>query len=374
MVAVGNKGKQDRMTRVLGIETSCDETAAAVVTRAAGGAGAILSNVVLSQTEEHAVFGGVVPEIAARAHVEALDSVIEAALAEANLTFEDIDAIAATAGPGLIGGLIVGLTTAKAIAAALKKPLLPINHLEGHALTARLTDNLDFPYLLLLVSGGHTQIVHVAGLGRYERWASTIDDALGEAFDKTAKLLSLPYPGGPSVEKAAREGNPARFAFPRPLKGEARPDFSFSGLKTAVRRAASALTPLGEGDIADICASFQVAVTESLTDRVSRSLERFRKEHPKPQEPTLVVAGGVAANNAVREALEVLCRNEGFRLIAPPLWLCGDNAAMIAWAGLERLEAGLVETNPLSFAPRPRWPLDETSKPLIGAGKRGAKA
>jgi len=362
------------MTRVLGIETSCDETAAAVITRGEDGAPAILSNVVLSQIEEHAAFGGVVPEIAARAHVEALDSVIEGALEEAGVTLDEIDGIAATAGPGLIGGLIVGLTTAKALAAALDKPLLPVNHLEGHALTARLTDGLEFPYLLLLVSGGHTQIVHVQDIGRYERWASTIDDALGEAFDKTAKLLGLPYPGGPSVEKAAAQGNATRFAFPRPLKGEARPDFSFSGLKTAVRRTASELAPLSEQDIADICASFQAAVTETLADRVTRSLERFRTEHSQLKEPALVVAGGVAANAAIRNTQESLCRQKGFRLVAPPIKLCGDNAAMIAWAGLERLEAGLGEENALAFAPRPRWPLDESSAPLFGAGKRGAKA
>ncbi|MCR4267226.1 tRNA (adenosine(37)-N6)-threonylcarbamoyltransferase complex transferase subunit TsaD [Nitratireductor sp. ZSWI3] len=361
------------MTRVLGIETSCDETAAAVVGDD-GGAPAILSNVVLSQIAEHSAFGGVVPEIAARAHVEALDGVIEAALAEAGCTLSDIDAIAATAGPGLIGGLIVGLTTAKAVAAAAGKPLVPVNHLEGHALTARLTDGLEFPYLLLLVSGGHTQIVHVEGIGRYARWASTIDDALGEAFDKTAKLLGLPYPGGPSVERAAASGNARRFAFPRPLKGEARPDFSFSGLKTAVRRAATELAPLSEADIADICASFQAAVTETLADRVRKSLERFRKEHAALDEPALVVAGGVAANQAIRTALEALCGEEGFRLVAPPLKLCGDNAAMIAWAGMERLAAGLAGDDALSFAPRPRWPLDEASAPLFGAGKRGAKA
>lgn len=361
------------MTRVLGIETSCDETAAAVVTRNADGSPQILANIVLSQIEEHAAFGGVVPEIAARAHVEALDGVIEAALQEAGLTLKEVDAIAATAGPGLIGGLIVGLTTARAIAAATGKPLIPVNHLEGHALTPRLTDGLPFPYLLLLVSGGHTQIVHVAGIGDYQRWASTIDDALGEAFDKTAKLLGLPYPGGPNVEKAAQGGDPRRFAFPRPLRGEARPDFSFSGLKTAVRRAASELAPLSPKDVSDICASFQKAVTETLADRVARSLERFRTLHPSDSEPALVVAGGVAANGAIRAALEELCTDKGCRLVAAPLDLCGDNAAMIAWAGLERLEAGIVE-DAASFAPRPRWPLDETTNPLFGGGKRGAKA
>ncbi|SEB51953.1 O-sialoglycoprotein endopeptidase [Nitratireductor aquibiodomus] len=361
------------MTRILGIETSCDETAAAVIEKS-GEKTEILSNVVLSQIADHAAFGGVVPEIAARAHVEALDGVIKAALDEAGLSLQDIDGIAATGGPGLIGGLIVGLTTAKAIAAASGKPLIPVNHLEGHALTARLTDGIDFPYLLLLVSGGHTQIVYVEGVGRYQRWASTIDDALGEAFDKTAKLLGLPYPGGPSVEKAAAGGDAKRFAFPRPLKGEARPDFSFSGLKTAVRREATVLAPLIEKDIADICASFQQAVTETLTDRVARSLARFRETHPGLNTPTLVVAGGVAANQAIRAALDTLCGNAGFRLIAPPLRLCGDNAAMIAWAGLERLEAGLEEEDTLGFAPRPRWPLDQASAPLFGAGKRGAKA
>lgn len=362
------------MTRVLGIETSCDETAAAVVARGEDGTPKILSNIVLSQIDAHAEFGGVVPEIAARAHVEALDDVIEAALAEASVTLDQMDGIAATAGPGLIGGLIVGLTTGKAIAAALDKPLVPVNHLEGHALTPRLTDRLEFPYLVLLVSGGHTQIVHVKGLGRYERWASTIDDALGEAFDKTAKLLGLPYPGGPHVERTASQGNPKRFSFPRPMKGDPRPDFSFSGLKTAVRRAASELAPLSQEDIADLCASFQAAVTESLSDRVARSLTRFRKKYPKLPQQTLVVAGGVAANEAIRTALEGLCRKHRFRLIAPPLELCGDNAAMIAWAGLERLEAGIIPEDALAFAPRPRWPLDEHSTPIVGTGKRGAKA
>lgn len=362
------------MTRVLGIETSCDETAASVVTRDASGKPQIISNIVLSQIEEHVAFGGVVPEIAARAHVTALDGVIRAALQEADMEPADVDVVAATAGPGLIGGLIVGLTTAKAFAAALGKPFLPINHLEGHALTPRLTDEVAFPYLLLLVSGGHSQIVEVRGVGDYRRWATTIDDALGEAFDKTAKLLSLPYPGGPNVEKAARTGDPRRFAFPRPLKGEARPDFSFSGLKTAVRRTATELAPLSQQDVSDICASFQAAVTESLTDRVNRSLTRFREEYPEPSAPTLVVAGGVAANLTIRAALETSAKEAGFKLVAPPLNLCGDNAAMIAWAGLERLEAGLAEEAPMSFRPRPRWPLDETSTPVFGAGKRGAKA
>ena len=360
--------------RVLGIETSCDETAASVVALGHDGRPQILSNVVLSQIGEHAAFGGVVPEIAARAHVEALDGLIEAALSEARTKLSEVDAVAATAGPGLVGGLIVGLMTAKAIAAAAGKPLLAINHLEGHALTPRLTDGLAFPYLLLLVSGGHTQIVLVRGVGDYQRWATTIDDALGEAFDKTAKMLGLPYPGGPNVEKAAQDGDPARFAFPRPMKGEARPDFSFSGLKTAVRQAATAIAPLTDRDVADICASFQAAITDTLQDRVSRSLARFKAEYPDASRPTLVVAGGVAANRLVRATLEALCAERGFGFVAPPLALCTDNAAMIAWAGIERLRAGLAETDGMDFVPRSRWPLDSVSAPVVGSGRRGAKA
>jgi N6-L-threonylcarbamoyladenine synthase len=360
--------------RVLGIETSCDETAAAVVACDAQGEPQILSNVVLSQIAEHAAFGGVVPEIAARAHVEALDSVIEAAFADAGVTLDEVDAIASTAGPGLIGGLIVGLMTAKALAAAAGKPLLAINHLEGHALTGRLTDGLAFPYLLLLVSGGHTQIVLVRGVGDYERWASTIDDALGEAFDKTAKLIGLPYPGGPALERAARSGNPKRFAFPRPLKGEARPDFSFSGLKTAVRQAASAIAPLSDRDVADISASFQAAIAETLQDRVLRALDRFRAGFPDIAKPELVLAGGVAANAVIRAALEATCALRGFRLVAPPQKLCTDNAAMIAWAGLERLRAGLPAEDAFAFVPRSRWPLDSASDSVYGSGRRGAKA
>jgi N6-L-threonylcarbamoyladenine synthase len=361
------------MIRVLGIETSCDETAASVVALD-GDRPRILSNVVLSQIEDHAAFGGVVPEIAARAHVEALDGIVEAALAEAGVRLDDVDAVAATAGPGLVGGLIVGLMTAKAIAAAAGKPLHALNHLEGHALTARLTDGLDFPYLLLLVSGGHTQIVLVRGVGAYQRWATTIDDALGEAFDKTAKLIGLPYPGGPNVEAAARSGDPGRFDFPRPMKGETRPDFSFSGLKTAVRQAATAIAPLTEKDVANICASFQAAIVETLEERVGRSLERFREQFPQVAKPALVVAGGVAANAAIRAMLLALSKRHGFAFVAPPLALCTDNAAMIAWAAIERIRAGMEEPDAMHFAPRSRWPLDEAAAPAIGSGRRGAKA
>jgi N6-L-threonylcarbamoyladenine synthase len=362
------------LIRVLGIETSCDETAASVVARDRDSTSQILSNVVLSQIEEHAAFGGVVPEIAARAHVEALDGIVEAALAEAGIGLREVDAVAATAGPGLVGGLIVGLSTAKAIAAAAGKPLLAINHLEGHALTARLTDGLNFPYLLLLVSGGHTQIVAVRGVGEYQRWATTIDDALGEAFDKVAKMLALPYPGGPNVEKAAASGDAARFAFPRPMKGSAEPDFSFSGLKTAVRQAASAIAPLTEQDVADISASFQAAVADAVGDRVSRALARFQAEFPGVRQPALVVAGGVGANRTIRATLEKLAVEAGFIFVAPPPALCSDNAAMIAWAGIERLRAGRTQEDAFSFVPRSRWPLDSVSAPVVGSGRRGAKA
>ncbi|MBP2237631.1 N6-L-threonylcarbamoyladenine synthase [Sinorhizobium kostiense] len=359
--------------RILGIETSCDETASAVVLRDEQGGGRILGDVVLSQLEEHSAYGGVVPEIAARAHVEALDTLIEEALLRAGVTLKDIDAIAATSGPGLIGGLIVGLMTGKAIARATGRPLYAINHLEGHALTARLTDGLPFPYLMLLVSGGHTQLVLVRDVGDYERWGTTIDDALGEAFDKTAKLLGLPYPGGPAVERAARAGNPQRFDFPRPLVGDARLDFSFSGLKTAVRQAAQSLEPVTDEDVADICASFQRAISRTLNDRIGRGLKRFKADHPAVDGPALVVAGGVAANQTLRATLQGLCDEHGFRFVAPPLQLCTDNAAMIAWAGAERMAAGLPADS-LDVAPRSRWPLDAQAQAVIGSGRRGAKA
>ncbi len=360
--------------RTLGIETSCDETAAAVVARYPDGRGEILSDIVYSQLQEHSAFGGVVPEIAARAHVEALDGLVDEALERAEISLRDIDAVAATSGPGLIGGLIVGLMTGKAIARVTGKPLFAINHLEGHALTVRLTDGLPFPYLMLLVSGGHTQLILVRGVGSYERWGTTIDDALGEAFDKTAKLLGLPYPGGPAVEQAALEGNASRYNLPRPLAGNARPDFSFSGLKTAVRQAATEIAPLNDQDVADICASFQRAISRTLKDRISRGLARFKSEFSGlGVEPSLVVAGGVAANQEIRRTLQSLCLEFDFRFIAPPMRLCTDNAAMIAWAGLERL-AGDFPPDRLDVQPRSRWPLDGNAKTVLGSGKRGAKA
>ncbi len=365
------------MPTILGIETSCDETAAAVVRGEVDKqngevlAHEILSNVVHSQINDHAAYGGVVPEIAARAHCEKIDDVIRSAMQAASVTWDDIDAVAATSGPGLIGGLIVGVVTAKSIAFARHKPFLPINHLEGHALTARLTHGLAFPYLMLLVSGGHTQIIQISNVGDYRRWASTIDDALGEAFDKTAKLLDLPYPGGPAVEKAAMEGNPNRFKLPIPLKGADRPDFSFSGLKTALRRQATSLGTLSDQDVSDLCASFQFAAVESLKDRVEHSLLRYRNEISEARS-TLVVAGGVAANNQIRTALNALCERHNFEFLAPPHVLCTDNAAMIAWAGIERMANG--QLSDMDAKPRPRWPLDEEAEPIIGSGKKGAKA
>lgn len=361
------------MTTILGIETSCDETAAAIVSGRSGNPvqATIHANIVYSQIADHAAYGGVVPELAARAHVEKLDTIIQAALDHCNITLADIDAIAATTGPGLGGGLIVGTLTAKALALAADKPFIGINHLEGHALTARLTDAVQYPYLLLLVSGGHTQIIAVHGLDNYERYATTIDDALGEAFDKTAKLLGLAYPGGPEVEKHAAHGDETRFDLPRPLRGAERPDFSFSGLKTALRQAATKSQPLSGDDINDLCASFQRAVTDTLHERIAVSLKRFADAYPK-REKMLVVAGGVAANQAIRTMLADLCADHDYVLSAPPLALCTDNAAMIAWAGLERFEAG--KTGDPNAPIRSRWPLDEAAQARIGSGKRGAKA
>jgi len=349
---------------VLGIETSCDETAAAVVLRDARGRGRILSNVVRSQWERHRAFGGVVPEIAARAHIECLDTLIAAALAGANVTMSDLGGVAATAGPGLAGGLIVGLVTGKAIALARGLPFSAVNHLEAHALTAGLTDGLAPPYLLLLVSGGHTQILWVGGVGRYERLGTTIDDALGEAFDKTAKLLGLGQPGGPAVEAAARDGDPARFALPRPMAGRAEPHFSFAGLKTAVRRQAMALAPLSGQDIADLCASFEAAAMDCVWDRAARAMEATAARFPGAR--SFVMAGGVAANARLRAGLGQLAADKGFSLRVPPVALCGDNAAMVAWAGAERLALGLADG--LDAPVRPRWPLDAFAPPARGAG------
>ena len=351
---------------VLGLETSCDETAASIVARDLAGNGQLLSNVVRSQWEKHRAFGGVVPEIAARAHLECLDDLIREALSEAQIGFLALDAVAATAGPGLIGGLIVGLVTAKAIALVHALPFLAINHLEAHALTVGLSDGLKPPYLLLLVSGGHTQVLIVHGVNRYERLGTTIDDALGEAFDKTAKLLGLPQPGGPSVERMAKGGDAARFALPRPMTGRAEPHFSFAGLKTAVRQRAKALEPLEEQDVADLCASFEAAVCGSVIDRCRRAIALYRERVPGPDSKHLVVAGGVAANAKLRSALANLASEEGFVLHAPPVALCGDNGAMVAWAGAERLVLGL--TDPLDAPVRPRWPLDAHAPPAIGAG------
>jgi len=357
---------------ILGIETSCDETAAAVIERDSWGGGHIRANIVYSQIADHAPYGGVVPEIAARAHVDLLDGLIVRALDEAGLDLPDIDAVAATAGPGLVGGLLVGMMSAKAIAYAADKPFLGINHLEGHILTARLTHGLAFPYLTLLVSGGHTQIVLVKALGDYERLGTTIDDALGEAFDKTAKLLGLSYPGGPAVEQAALAGDAGRFTLPRPLRGTDSFHFSFSGLKTAVRQVALACIPLEERDIADICAAFQAAVADILVDRLARACDLFRNRYPQLLQPALVVAGGVAANKAIRTLLQDLCDRQGFDFIAPPLALCTDNAAMIGWAAAEHFATGKRDL--FTVAPRARWPLDEKNPTIYGSGRKGAKA
>lgn len=346
---------------MLGIETSCDETAAAVVTDRRE----ILADLVLSQTAEHAPFGGIVPEIAARAHLDHIDSLIAEALQKAGVGFGDLDGVAATAGPGLIGGLLVGVMTGKAIAAARGIPFIAVNHLEGHALSPRLTGDAEFPYLLLLVSGGHSQLLIAEGVGRYRRLGTTIDDAVGEAFDKAAKMLGLGYPGGPEIERRAVTGDATRFALPRPMAGTKNCHFSFSGLKTAMRRTVASLAePLSERDVADLAASFQAAVADVLTDRCIQAIQIFRNRHPDGD--TMVVAGGVAANKTLRRRLEELAAKHGLRLVAPPQNLCTDNAAMIAWAGIERLRLGLRDS--LDFAPRPRWPLDPDAPPAAGAG------
>jgi N6-L-threonylcarbamoyladenine synthase len=348
---------------VLGVETSCDESAAAVVALTASGP-RIRSSLVYSQIDEHRVYGGVVPEIAARAHLSCLGALVSSALRDAGLTAAEIDGVAAAAGPGLIGGLIVGTMMAKGFAWAVGRPFIAVNHLEGHALTVRLTDGLDFPFLLLLVSGGHCQLLACVGVGRYRRLGTTLDDAAGEAFDKAAKLIGLSYPGGPAIEEAAIDGDPGRFPLPRPLIGRPGCDFSFSGLKASVRRIVGDCSPLSRRDQADLAASVETAVCEALCDRTANAVAWFRRHYPDGK--SLVAAGGVAANRRLRQRLAALAASAGLKFRAPPRALCTDNAAMIAWAGLERLRLGLVDG--LDAAPRPRWPLDAAAPARPGAG------
>ncbi|WP_172298531.1 tRNA (adenosine(37)-N6)-threonylcarbamoyltransferase complex transferase subunit TsaD [Pseudoruegeria sp. HB172150] len=359
---------------ILGLESSCDDTGAAVVRQRDDAAPEILANVVAGQGDLHAAFGGVVPEIAARAHVEKLDLCVERALEEAGLRLSDMDAVAVTAGPGLIGGVLAGVMCAKGLSAGAGLPLIGVNHLAGHALTPRLTDDLAYPYLMLLVSGGHCQFLTVGGAEDFSRLGGTIDDAPGEAFDKTAKLLGLPQPGGPAVEAEAEKGDATRFAFPRPLLDRPGCDMSFSGLKTALLRARDAVVVekagLTEQDRADLCAGFQQAVCDVLAEKTRRALAEYMAE--EPEAPALAVAGGVAANKAIRSALEAVAEEAGVAFTAPPLALCTDNAAMIAWAGMERYRLGLFDD--LDLAAHPRWPLDQSSQPMLGSGKRGAKA
>ncbi len=364
---------------ILGLESSCDDTAAAVVRVALRGGrpegpGEILSDVVMDQAALHAAFGGVVPEIAARAHAERLDHAVEAALERAGVTLAEIDAVAATAGPGLIGGVLSAVMTGKAIALAAGKPFVAVNHLAGHALTPRLTEGLGFPYLMLLASGGHCQFLAALGPTEFRRMGGTIDDAPGEAFDKTAKLLGLPQPGGPAVEREAAQGDPARFPLPRPLLDRPGLELSFSGLKTALRRARDLLVEAQGGltpqDRADLCAAFQSAVAATLAEKSRRALAAFTETQGAPT--AFAVAGGVAANRTLRAALETVAREAGVRLVAPPLALCTDNAAMIAWAGAETFVARGPDA--LDAPARPRWPLDAASAPLLGAGRKGAKA
>lgn len=368
------KAKKEQPLRpfVLGIETSCDETAAAVVSADKQ----ILGHRVLSQIDDHSEYGGVVPEIAARQHISNLDHLLKGVMADAEIGFADLDAIAATTGPGLVGGLMVGVMTAKAAARAAGKPFVAVNHLEGHALTVRLVENVAFPYLLLLVSGGHCQLLAVYGVGKFERLGTTIDDAVGEAFDKTAKLLGLGYPGGPAVEKEALKGDATRFKLPTPLLNKPGCDFSFSGLKTAVRRTAEACVAergaLYEDDRADLCAAFQATIATCLTNRLKNAIDLFRAKAGDGRLP-FVVAGGVAANNYLRTALKAVVENNNMSFHAPPLALCTDNGAMIAWAGLERFVSDPT-IDDHAMAPRARWPLDADATPLVGKGKKGAKA
>ena len=364
---------QNKAPIILGIESSCDETAASVIQRRENGQIDILSSVVASQNKEHAPFGGVVPEIAARAHSQKLGSIIDQAITESKLTYEDLSAIAATSGPGLIGGVIAGLLSAKGLAMSLNIPLIAVNHLEGHALSPRLTGECDFPYLLLLISGGHTQLLCVNDIGHYQRLGSTVDDAAGEAFDKTAKVMGLGFPGGPHVERAAKKGNPEAIVLPRPFKGRDHADFSFAGLKTAVARAYEASDKSAKTK-ADIAASFQQAVCDVLTDRTAKAMAMFQKLGGNGTQ-RFVIAGGVAANKQIRTALEKLCTEKNFNLIAPPLKYCTDNAAMIALAGAEHFIRG--EFNRLDVKARPRWPLDANAaknNPASGFGKKGPKS
>jgi N6-L-threonylcarbamoyladenine synthase len=364
----------ERALTFLGIESSCDDTAAAVVRALPGLKAEILSSEVEGQTVLHASFGGVVPEIAARAHVERLDHCVERALSVAGIGLGDLDGVAVTAGPGLIGGVLSGVMLAKGICAARQLPLVGVNHLAGHALTPRLTDGLRFPYLMLLVSGGHCQFLIVRGPERFQRLGGTIDDAPGEAFDKVARLLGLAQPGGPVVEAEARLGDAARFRFPRPLLDRPGCDLSFSGLKTAVLRARDALVASQGGltlaDRRDICAGFQAAVADVLAEKTRRALVEYLSD--RPGEPAFAVAGGVAANGCLRAGLEAVCHAAGVHFTAPPLALCTDNGAMIAWAGMERFRNG--GQGGMGLMARPRWPLDGDAAPMIGSGKKGAKA
>lgn len=351
---------------IMGIESSCDETAVAIVSEEKE----ILANIILTQLDEHKPYGGVVPEIAARSHIDHLNGLIREALQKAKIGFDDLSAIAVTSGPGLIGGVMVGLMTAKSIALAKGLPLLSVNHLEGHALSIRLTENVQFPYLLLLVSGGHCQLLVVKGVGDYQRLGTTIDDAAGEAFDKTAKILGLDYPGGPAVENAALKGNAKRFKFPRPLIGKPGSNFSFSGLKTAVLRARDKVVEENGGhlttqDICDLAASFQEALADSIIDRVNNGIKSYIEQNVENNN-ILVVAGGVAANRAIKEKLSSLCKDYNFTVKAPPLALCTDNGAMIAWAGVEQFQRKFFAS--LDIGALARWPLDPDAPPAIGAG------
>ncbi len=360
---------------MLGLESSCDESAAAIVRLDGAGRPSVLAETVRSQDDIHAPFGGVVPEIAARAHAEIMDTLVERVLAEAGLGLPDMDGIAATSGPGLIGGVMAALMTAKGLALGTGKPLLAVNHLEGHALSPRLSEPVEFPYLLLLVSGGHTQLLIAEDVGCYHRLGSTLDDAAGEAFDKTAKIMGLGFPGGPALERAARNGDRDRFDLPVPLSNRPGYEFSFAGLKTAARQIWEEFDNPTPADISDLSAGLQHRIAQSLANRSSNAMNYFIETFPDTASPTFVVAGGVAANQEIRKTIETVATDHGFRLIAPPLKWCTDNAAMIALAGAEHLRRG--ETDGLNAPARARWPLDEASaklQPVIGSGRKGPKA